>query len=294
MSPTQWLAGDLEHEFSTARLGDPRREKRLLEITSRLAKDPQASFPKAFNKQADQEGFYRFVRNEAFGWKDIFAGHAKASLERARQFGTCLCLHDTTDFSFRGDRDGLERTSSSAKGFFSHVSLLIGADEARTPLGVAAIEQYVRKGRGRRVDTAEIRANGTEESRRWERNIIEVEKARDEQFDCIHVADREADALRLLHLLTERNVRFVIRVSRDRVLEDEFGDIERLHEILARIEPRSAFDVAVSTRGKHRSPQSARSHPPRGERVARVSIGACSVVVTSAPVRVNEFETAAG
>jgi hypothetical protein len=49
---------------------------------------------------------------------------------------------------FNGDREGLGRLQTSAKGLFLHASLAVGLD--RSPFGVLAADVWVRQEEGRR------------------------------------------------------------------------------------------------------------------------------------------------
>ena len=57
MNSGEWLAGDVATEFDGSERGDPRRERRLKKIASKLGDDPGASFPDVFSTGAELEGF---------------------------------------------------------------------------------------------------------------------------------------------------------------------------------------------------------------------------------------------
>lgn len=280
MSASEWLEASISREYANAELGDPRRSRRLAEIGGRLAEDPALSFPDAFAAPAELEAFYRFLRNDHVTWEAVLEPHFEATCSRATELGECLVIHDTTELTFKGERNGLGRTSSNEQGFFAHLSLLVAADAVRTPLGVAALEQYARsKQRGpSRVSTR--RDDPKSEGRRWLRNAEAVEKRSKGRFSCIHVADREGDTFPFLAGLLDLETRFVVRVAQDRNLEDEDGEKVRLHEQLLSMTPQTALDIDISKRGKRLNPTMARTHPSRNARKARVSIAATSVMVS--------------
>lgn len=279
MDTAGWLSEAGASEFEGAELGDPRRVRRLCEIAGRLSLDPTASFPDAFSSPAELEGFYRFVRNDKVSCEGVLEPHQEASCRRAAEVGECLVIHDTTEFTFRGEREGLGGTSSKAQGFFAHVSLLVATDEARTPLGVAGVEQYARKQRRGRSTVDKRRDDKSSEGLRWLRGATSVEQRLAGRAKCIHVADREGDTFPFLSGLLELGARFVIRVAQDRRLEDEFGDAIRLHGELLEMQPVASFDIAISSRGKRLNPTMARTHPSRNERIARISMAATTVTV---------------
>lgn len=279
MDTARWLSEPGASEFTGAVLGDPRRTRRLCEIAERLSEDPTASFPDAFGSSAELEGFYRFIRNDNVSGEGVLEPHYSASCGRAAEVGECLAIHDTTEFTFKGERDGLGRTSSKAQGFFAHVSLLVATDEARTPLGVVGSEQYARKDCRGRSTVEKRRDDECSEGLRWLRGAASVERRLAGRAKCIHVADREGDTFQFLSGLLDLGAHFVIRVAQDRRLEDEFGDAIRLHDELLDMQPVACFDIAITARGKRLNPTMARTHPSRKERVARVSMAATTVTV---------------
>ncbi len=279
MNAAKWVSRDVAEEFREAELGDPRRERRLTHIASKLGEDPEASFPDLFSSSAELEGFYRFLRTEAFNWKDVLEAHLEASCERAAQLGECLVIHDTTEFTFKGQREGLGPTSSKAHGFFAHASLLVALDEARTPLGLGELQQYSRSGRKGRRLTRDRVDDKTSEGRRWLAGAKSVEERGECRFSAIHVADREGDSHPFMSGIDEFDGRFVIRVAHDRcVVEDE--ERIRLHEIVEGLKPRASFEIPLSPRGKPLNPTMAKSHPSRRGRIATVCVAATATTIS--------------
>lgn len=279
MEAVQWLASDVSGEFSESQLGDPRRSRRLSSIASKLGTEPGASFPDLFATSAELEGFYRFLRNDAFNWEDVLEPHMEATCRRAEQLGECLVIHDTTEFAFTGEREGLGRTSSKARGFMAHFSLLVATDEARTPLGVGALQQYARQERkGRRRIRTRL-DDETSEGRRWLCGATAVEERCADRFSCIHVADREGDAFPFLSGIDGFDGRFVVRVAHDRRMLDEDDEFVHLHEVLFQLEPCDSYEIQLSARGHRLNPQVAKTHPSRRERTATVAIAATAVTM---------------
>lgn len=276
MSVADWVKRPASREFEEADLGDPRRTRRLCDIAEGVSADPSASFPKIFSTTAELEGFYRFLRSEHVGWEKILEPHWEASCKRGAELEECLVIHDTTEFNFRGERDGVGPTSSNGKGFFAHASLLVGSDAARTPLGVISLEQYAR-GKGRK--SKKLKAGEESEDQRWLRGARLAEERANGRFECIHVADREADTFHFLHGLVDLGTRFVVRVAQDRNLEDEGGEKERLHLTLMGLEAAEKFEIELSARDNRGNARKARTHPSRRSRTVEMNVAGASVVV---------------
>jgi hypothetical protein len=161
----------------------------------------------------------------------------------------------------------------------AHVSLLVATDEARTPLGVGALEQYARRGRKGRRSVDQRLKDETSEGRRWLRGAAAVEAKCAERFSCIHVADREGDSFPFMSGINEFGGRFVVRVAHDRRVLDEDEEGVRLHEVLCNLEPRTSYEIQLSARSNPLNPTMARSHPSRRARMATVTIAATTVTM---------------
>ena len=59
-NPTEWA----QMIFGQANLGDPRRTKRLVQLTSDMASNASSSIVKACGSSDKIEGAYHFIRNE--------------------------------------------------------------------------------------------------------------------------------------------------------------------------------------------------------------------------------------
>ena len=219
------------------------------------------------------------MRNDSFDWTDVLKPHVEATCARAEQLGECLVIHDTTNFIFKGERDGLGPTSSKAQGFIGHLSLLVGTDEARTPLGVGAINQYVRAGRKGRRSVGERLDDKTSEGQRWLAGAAKINELAEDRFECVHVADREGDTFPFLSGMLEFGGRFVIRVAQNRRVRDKDDELTRSHEVVLALKAESSFEIAVSKRGKRLNPTQARSHPSREGRKVTVAIAGTPVCI---------------
>ena len=114
-------------ELSSVYLGDKRLCRRLHGVAEAIAQTPSASLPTIF-KGAALEGTYRLLRNARVTLPRVLRPHHESTWERAREAGSILALHDTTEFTFDGEtkRKGLGPVSSG-QGFFAHVALAVTA-----------------------------------------------------------------------------------------------------------------------------------------------------------------------
>lgn len=264
-------------EFANARLGDLRLEQRLVRIAEQCRAAPNKSFPDIAQTTADLTAIYRFLRSPAVTLAAILEPHIRSTALRCAEARKVLVLHDTTECEFSGDkRRNLGRLRGDDQGFLLHPALTVAADGSRRPLGVLAAHTWTRSelGRGHKEDGS--RKSGSDyhretdkESARWWKVVDEVED-RLGGVEAIHVMDREADAFHIMRDALGQNARFVIRMSRDRVLLDE--DDERLgktSEILVSCADVFSFEVPLSRRAAKSAPK---SPPARETRVAKLGV----------------------
>lgn len=275
---THWAQVPIAEEFEGAELGDVRRKRRLQAIATSAAGKPEAGFPEIAGDDSDLEGLYRFLSNKRISAEAILEPHVEATMARARQVGTVLMVHDTTDFSFggRSERKGLGPVHGNQQGFLGHVALAVMPGEARIPLGVAGVLRIARKEKKGTNDKSwyQMSKDPERESLRWETLVTEVE-ARRQGFECIHVMDREGDAYDLLARMLDANARFIVRAAHDRALADNAG---LLHHVLDELTPVEHRTITLSSRpNKGRDAKATRAHPPRQGRSAVVAV-ACSRV----------------
>jgi hypothetical protein len=242
--------------------------------------------------EAEVEGFYRFMVNPRVDAQALLTPHLDASAARAAQLDEVLALHDTTQFDYSTPRAGLGPVSGGKNGYLVHATLLLSDPQSRTPLGLGTVLPWVRTGErkgktesGRKLSGHELAKRPDRESRRWFDSIVRVEEriAEHGQASVIHVADREGDSYELLANLITSNRRFVVRVSRDRVVEetDEEG-AQVLTQLLEAVQAQSTVcerEVPLSRRKASSAPRGAKSHPARAGRVARLAFAAREVTV---------------
>jgi hypothetical protein len=74
-----------EKELSGAKLGDKRRNKRLVKIVSDLAQQPQESVPQASRDMAAMQATYEFWANRRIKATQIISAHTSATIERIKK-----------------------------------------------------------------------------------------------------------------------------------------------------------------------------------------------------------------
>jgi len=268
---------ELREEYVGAKLGDTRRGARLVLLVDALAKKPSASFPGATGTDSALEAAYRFLRNDAVSMDGILAGHYAQTVERASREEVVLALHDTSKFKFSGESDrGLGPLTGHGQGFFGHFSLLVTADELRRPLGVINVENIVRPKKRQERPKA---SGQTLEATRWKRGVAAVEERIAGRTALVHVMDREGDSYDLWATLIAAGHRFVIRNSRERLLEDGIP----FSLVVAGGETLVEREVYLSRRKEPKIQFDRKRHPARLGRLARLALSAQTIEIQRPP-----------
>src|SRR5664280_892647 len=149
-------------EFETLDLGDPRRKRRLINLAQDFSAKPTASIPQACGDWADTQAAYRFFANDQVDWKDILAAHIQSSVARMAEEEVVLCIQDTTELDFNGQKaTGLGPLSyESQRGMYVHPTYAVST--SREPLGVLDAWMWARE-----LKDKDGNRPGMKESLRW-------------------------------------------------------------------------------------------------------------------------------
>jgi Transposase DNA-binding/Transposase DDE domain len=261
-------------EFQGVDLGDPRRERRVKSVASRLASRPEASLPVAMGEDAALEGAYRLLSNELVTLEQLVQPHVQHTAERVRNAGRAYAIHDTTGFSFGGEmrRTGLGSVNNATdQGFRAQVTLAVSADGRREPLGLLAIGTRARP---------QQKERGHSEVERWSQGMS-VAEAQVGQGHLIHLADRESDVYMLIAKAHQSGWSFIFRAAHDRALLTEMpGEVARLYTAARSKLPKFRVTVPLCPRGaKGRPGKQRNAFPPRAGRIAELCFSARSVTL---------------
>jgi Transposase DNA-binding/Transposase DDE domain len=228
----QRAARGVADEFRNVALGDERLNKRLGKMVERAGAMPASSFPSMVASVAEREAFYRFFENDDVAWEAILSPHYDATARRCREASRVRIAHDTSFFSYTGDRDGMGPIAGNKRGFGGHFSLAVSMGEERVPLGIVSLIPFVRQDRPKvrtkadkasRVLASRNTPREEKESGRWAEAALAVEQRLGAEVACVHVMDQEADDFALLAQLVDEGIRFVVRGSATRCLDKKQG-----------------------------------------------------------------------
>lgn len=206
-------------EFKDIDLGDRRLDKRAVLLAERLAANPLASIPQACGGWAETQAAYRFFAQDDIEWEDILAPHWQCAEARMRAYRVVLCLQDSTELNFNGQRiAGLGPLSYEAqRGMYVHPTYAVTPD--REPLGVLDAWMWAREPKD-----ASGNRGGLLESTRWTEGYSRIAELAGRLPDTrlVYVADREADIVALMAQARDLNhpADWLIRSQHDRALPE--------------------------------------------------------------------------
>jgi len=266
-------------EYLDVDLGDTRLDDRLMRILPLLASNPGQSFPEQMDSEADQEALYRFLKNPKVTVDALLEGHRSQTLERMSGRAVVRIVHDTSEFVFKGERDGLmPPVQKEAKGFSGHFALAVASDESREPLGVLGLFPFFQKQELKGLTegqkgTKHLKTPRAEKkSSRWETQAIETAAYLPSGTRGIHLMDQEADDYSVFSALCVASLSFVIRVEPQRLNAQKL----QTNAALA-LHPATLFrEVQISSRSKA---QASKQHPQRKTRTATLSVRASTVTL---------------
>lgn len=222
LSPQDWA----QREFGGVDLLDQRLNRRVMQIASAMAADPQASLPKQNKCWKKTKGAYRLFDHERVTFKSVLDSHWQQTRNRCLDHSLVLWDQDTTflDYSEHpGTEDlGVVRRGKDehGSGLFLHSVLGLGI----TPTGPAVLglgynKLWARSGEASNAtpqQRSRQRRNKDRESLRWSESVQAIGSA-PPGVRYLHVGDREGDIFDLYEQTQNLiNVGFVIRLNHNR------------------------------------------------------------------------------
>jgi hypothetical protein len=279
MDTAQWA----DKQFGHAELGDKRRTKRLVKITTDIANHAGKSLVKASKDDASIEGAYRFIRNDYVCADDIAKAGFVATEQEVKKKKLVLSLEDTTGLSFRhsvcnelGDVSSAKKDKVNAKGrtIFYHTSLMLDA-QTENVIGLAGQQHWHRIEKVEKSEKAQRRDINEKESFKWQKTTEELDKQFGNTDNVIHVCDRESDIYEYMDHQLSNEHRFIVRANHDRKL---INLDSRLHSVSEKLTPQAYYTVSVPQRGSRKA------------REAKIALSYCEGSIDS-PKRVSGSKT---
>lgn len=243
-----------KNNFQNCRLGDQRRNQRLIRVATQMAIKPDASTPNQFEKWSDLKGVYRMFDCEEFSFQDLIQPHTEQTRASGEPGSVQLMISDTTELAFTiGEHvTGLGPVGNHGKqrGFFLHSGLMVDAN-TRHVVGLAAQELFYRKPKSTRQPQ---QVKGPKKSKRhapgresavWGR-VIDRIAAPPVGVQWVHVCDRGADDFEVFAKALQHRCGFVIRACKlHRLVCDENDQPHTVTTLLERLPLQANSELRV-------------------------------------------------
>lgn len=209
--PLAWA----ELTFAPAKLGDPRRTRRLVHSAARIAAHPGKAFPQIFG-WSDLRGFYRLCDQSEATTAAVQAPHRQQTRQAMARQPLVLILHDTTelDYSSHHHLEGRGQIGNEfGQGFLQHNSLAV-LPQTRQVLGLAFQQWRVRQP-APEGETAYQRKRRERESDLWPDGFRGIGAA-PEGCCWIDVCDRGGDDYEAVRAARGLQHHVLVRASQNR------------------------------------------------------------------------------
>lgn len=236
----QWLY----EQFAKINVGDPRLQKRAVDIAKGCAEEPKESLAGRFEDWADLKATYRFFSNPKITHQVLQQPHWNQVLEKALfSEETVLFIQDGSELLFNSHpwTHGLGPTSdSNGNGFMFHSCLVAKYHESEETeiLGLGYQEAWVRPEEKSTIDS--------KESEVWLRTL---EKMGRPQENWVSVGDRANDIYDFLSNANRLGWKYVVRARHDRKIEID-GEKTRLFSWIRRQTAKCMSTLYVKAKGE--------------------------------------------
>jgi len=229
---TEWAA----MEFGSARLGDRRRNPRLVRVAAALAEDPHGTLPGSFEGWPQTKAAYRLLEEPDVTYERIMVPHRQRVRAACREPGEYLLVEDTTSLDFTSHvaaRDLGRIGDDGGQGLHVHSTLALRIehwnqqDEPQVTVeGLFEQQWWARTGPtiGSSREKKTSRLGRHRESQRWAAVADQV-GVPPQQAQWTYLADRESDIYEAFERCQRNHWRFILRANQPRALADESGSV---------------------------------------------------------------------
>lgn len=271
---------------------DVRLSERCRSLRQLFLLRPDSPIPQATGSEAGTEAAYRFLENERVVPFMVMEQSWSEVQERVRGRDVIVPSDSTSIVhTTAANAEDTYDLGGGEHGYVGHASLVIGESDGEV-LGVPALSFIAReKHRTRQPKKKSGKrprwSASDRESARWLEQAEKVERLLQEAGagQVVHAMDREADMYEAMFQMCERGMDFVIRAAqghRKVGLLIKEGETERtfvpLHSTVPLATVEATRTVRLSRR-KNPGGKDAKTHPPREERLADLTISAIPVTV---------------
>jgi hypothetical protein len=206
-----------QQEFGSCRLGDRRRNKRMVQYAVQAAARPDSGTPDQAETWADLQAVYRLFDCEDVTPQAILAPHCEHTRRSCRPGDVKLIVNDTTELNFTSHKAarGLGSVGGGGKqrGFHVHSGLMLDARTEEVD-GLAGQELFHRPLPGKKRGAKNTRRRDPHrETAVWGKLIDRIGPT-PPGVRWLHVCDRGADDYEVMLRALNQGCGFVIRAAK--------------------------------------------------------------------------------
>lgn len=203
-----------QEDWMDTNFQDKRLNKRVINIAESFMKNPFTTPPKALKELKNTKAFYRFMDSEKVDHSTLIEQHCAKAKSSLNNRGTVLVVHDDTTATFKRnfEIEGLYDVGN-IPGLVVHNAISVIPKE-----GYGMIDGLLHQSILDRKPK-EIRDSEYNESDLWVESIKAVGNYVGTKI--VHVMDRFADSIGIMHVVLEQNHDFIIRAQHNRLTEED-------------------------------------------------------------------------
>jgi Transposase DNA-binding/Transposase DDE domain len=248
--PARWA----EQQWSTAALGDARRNARAVQLGAALAARPEANLPQQTGSWGELKAAYRLLNEPDVTHAVLSEPHWQATRQQARQANTVLFVQDTSDLDFSAHRQtqGLGWIGNKrGRGFLLHSCLAVRPAAVPAILGLAAQRVWTRHDVKKGTETRAARARRPKESDVWAELLETIGPAPASEQRWVSVSDRASDIFSFVRRARAQNWHCLWRVGQNRIVLTGTGRKTKLLDWARRLPAQTETIIELRGRAEH-------------------------------------------
>jgi hypothetical protein len=260
-------------DLTQIEFGDKRITERLSKSVEKLTANAQKSILGSEGNRSGAKAFYRLLSNPKLDIDKLSESVMTSTINRMQ--GTVLLIEDTSDINLNGHKksEGLGFSSEHVRGIKLHSCIAITPEGL--PLGLVKQYYETRPEPKSSLTEAEKAARKPEEkeSYRWIQMLDESTGDIPTDVQVITICDREGDFYELYAQAERLGEDFIIRLTHDRVTDDEIKVLSQIRGTKA------SGEVEINI------PRNSRAGTL--PRIAKMEVAYCSVRIKK-PAHIND------
>jgi hypothetical protein len=220
-------------QFGDVDLGDTRRTARLVQMAAAACVRPSGKVAAVFTGDAEREGAYDFLENEAISAQEMVEGLGRATARRCVEMPFVFVPTDGSSITVTdrcGDKEmgHVGSNTNGARGL--KVIDALAVDPQGIPVGLLSLTWWARVTAAPKATHArQTRPLKDKETQHWVKTVQAASAALDERgVRGWFQIDREGDGRDLLLALQQTTHWWTVRSNADRCIELEGGDTQKL------------------------------------------------------------------